>query len=60
VAARRGHGLVDGQRFVTHRQVVHDRVDIASVDRLAAHRTQLEMDELAVPGNSIPALAETH
>jgi hypothetical protein len=38
--------------------MVHDRVYVASIDRLAAHRAQLEMHELAVVGNGAPALAE--
>jgi hypothetical protein len=41
-----------------HGQVVHDRIDVASIDRLAAHRAQLEMDELAIVRNGAPALAK--
>jgi hypothetical protein len=37
--------------------MVHDRVYVASIDRLAAHRAQLEMDEFAIVRNGAPALA---
>lgn len=37
---------MDGQRRVADRQMMHDGMDVAAIDCLAAHRAKLEMREL--------------